>query len=167
MNENLNNKGFTVVELLVSFALTMLVMGFLFEVVVSLKSLYNKTEIQTELLNKQGLISKILNEDFDNKTIDNFAPCDIQNNCYNITYTDGTVKKISIENEYVVKYGDTAIKLDDNNNFGNITFKVDGDSKSTYTFGVDEQAVMSLSIPIINTTLDKNFDVLAIYQNNI
>ena len=65
----IKTQGFTVIELLVSFTLTALVMTFLFEVVISLKNLYYKTEVQTELISKQSLISRLINEDFANKKI--------------------------------------------------------------------------------------------------
>ena len=171
-------QGFTVIELLVSFTLTALVMTFLFEVVISLKNLYHKTEVQTELISKQSLISRLINEDFANKKISSIGPCSGKSNCYNIYYyKDETMNAdntenitISIESSNVIRYGDNAyIKLDDNSRFGNIGIAVNNvaQNTTTYEFLANEQSVMKVIIPITNTTLDKDFDVYAVYQNNI
>lgn len=169
-------QGFTVIELLVSFTLTALVMTFLFEVVISLKNLYHKTEVQTELISKQSLISRLINEDFANKKISKIERCNGKSNCYNIYYyKDETMNvnntetiTLSIESSNVIRYGDNAyIKLDDNSRFGNISFKLDGETNNGNISFNDEQSVMKVTIPITNTTLDKDFDVYAVYQNNI
>lgn len=169
-------QGFTVIELLVSFTLTALVMTFLFEVVISLKNLYHKTEVQTELISKQSLISRLINEDFANKKISKIERCNGKSNCYNIYYyKDETMNvnntetiTLSIESSNVIRYGDNAyIKLDDNSRFGTISFMLDGEPYSGNISFTDAQSVMSITIPITNTTLDKDFDVYAVYQNNI
>ena len=172
--KNKKIQGFTVIELLVSFTLTALVMTFLFQVVISLKNLYHKTEVQTELISKQSLISRFINEDLANRKISKIEKCNGKDNCYNIYYykdetmNETETKTLSIESSHVIRYGDNSyIKLDDNSNFGNISIKIDGDSKTNYTFTNNDQDVMSITIPINNTTLDRNFDVSAIYQNNI
>ena len=51
-----NNRGFTVVEMGVSFCLIFTVCILLFHVDLSLKELYIKSDIETTLLNKQGII---------------------------------------------------------------------------------------------------------------
>ena len=64
---NKNNKGFTLIELIVSFSLTMMIIIVLFEIIFLLKEVYEKSGLKTELLNHQNiLIDKIytdLNED--------------------------------------------------------------------------------------------------------
>ena len=174
-------QGFTVIELLVSFTLTALVMTFLFEVVISLKNLYHKTEVQTELISKQSLISRLINEDFANKKISKIERCNGKSNCYNIYYyKDETMNvnntetiTLSIESSNVIRYGDNAyIKLDDNSRFGTISIVVndidnDNQKYGEAEFGSTDNIIMKVTIPITNTTLDKDFDVYAVYQNNI
>lgn len=53
-----NNKGFTVVELIASFALTMVIAAFLFEVLIDVKDVFAETTIKTNIQEKMGIISK-------------------------------------------------------------------------------------------------------------
>ena len=52
------NNGFTVVELIVSFSLTLVITVFLFQIVINLKNLYTNSVIKTELVNIQSLVSR-------------------------------------------------------------------------------------------------------------
>ena len=60
----MNKKGFTIVELLASFTLTMIIMVFLFEVVLELKEIYLSTNYKTISLDRNALVSTELNEYF-------------------------------------------------------------------------------------------------------
>ncbi|MBR3198614.1 MAG: hypothetical protein IKG27_01210 [Bacilli bacterium] len=54
----MNKKGFTVVELITSFALTMVITVFLFEVLIDIKDIYVETAIKTSIQQKLSVISK-------------------------------------------------------------------------------------------------------------
>lgn len=54
----MKNKGFTVVELIASFALTMIISVFLFEVLLEVKEVFVETTIKTTIQQKIGIISK-------------------------------------------------------------------------------------------------------------
>lgn len=54
----INNKGFTVVELIASFALTMVITVFLFEVLVEVKDIFADTSTKTAIQQKASIISK-------------------------------------------------------------------------------------------------------------
>lgn len=53
-----SNSGFTVVELIASFALTLLISAFLFEVLIDVKDVFVQTTIKTNIQQKMGIISK-------------------------------------------------------------------------------------------------------------
>ena len=55
---NMNKKAFTVVELIASFALTMIISVFLFEVLLDVKDIYVETAVKTSIQQKIGIISK-------------------------------------------------------------------------------------------------------------
>lgn len=61
---NMNNKGFTVVELLASFTLTMVVVVFLFEIVLELKNVYVDMSLKTAILNKNSIVATTLHNYF-------------------------------------------------------------------------------------------------------
>ncbi len=66
----MNNKGFTVVELLATFTLTMIIMLFLFEIVLELKNVYVASNIETLSKNENALIASELNR----KLYQNYYP---------------------------------------------------------------------------------------------
>ena len=65
----MNNKGFTVVELLASFTLTMIITTLLFEVVLELKDVYVSSELETAIKNENALIAREINKQIDNGNI--------------------------------------------------------------------------------------------------
>ena len=65
----MNNKGLTVVELVVSFVLAVVIALLLFEIVFVLKDTYILVGAKSVLLNKQAVVSNHINELFENKTI--------------------------------------------------------------------------------------------------
>lgn len=54
----MNNKGFTVIELIASFALTMVITVFLFEVLIEVKDTFADTSVKTAIQQKASIISK-------------------------------------------------------------------------------------------------------------
>ena len=54
----MKNKGFTVVELIVSFALTMIIAVFLFEVLIEVKDIFTDASTRTAIQEKASIISK-------------------------------------------------------------------------------------------------------------
>ena len=73
--EIIMKKGFTVVELIVSFSLVMVIVIFLFQIVISLKNLYTNSGVKTELLNKQSLISNEINKKLSSNEIISLTKC--------------------------------------------------------------------------------------------
>lgn len=53
-----NNKGFTVIELIASFALTMVITVFLFEVLIEVKDTFADTSVKTAIQQQASIISK-------------------------------------------------------------------------------------------------------------
>lgn len=79
MMSNNSNKGFTVVELIASFALTMVIAVFLFEVLIEVKDIYAETALKTKIQEKMGIVSKNINKQI-NKEGGNIVTVDSANN---------------------------------------------------------------------------------------
>lgn len=78
----MNNKGFTVVELLSTFTLTMIVTLLLFEIVVELKNVYVSSDIETKIKNENALIATAINKQIYTNNIPNNCEtmlCNLQN----------------------------------------------------------------------------------------
>lgn len=65
----INNKGFTVVELLASFVLTMIIVVFLFEIVLELRNVYINETVRTEVINKNAVVASSVNKMLEDKPI--------------------------------------------------------------------------------------------------
>lgn len=116
----MKNKGFTVVELIVSFALTMIIAVFLFEVLIEVKDIFADASTRTAIQEKASIISKnissILSSDENNITCNNstnLGNCQINGKSFridknnNIVVIDGqnfdlpesvSIKNYSIQN---------------------------------------------------------------------
>lgn len=65
----LNNKGFTVVELLASFILTMIIVVFLFEIVLELRNLYLNESVKTASINENALVVNAIHNNLNGKIV--------------------------------------------------------------------------------------------------
>ena len=67
----MNNKGFTVIELLSSFVLIMIIVVFLFEIVLELRNVYINETVKTEIVNKNAIIATALNQTLEDVPYEN------------------------------------------------------------------------------------------------
>ena len=58
----MNNKAFTVVELLASFTITMIILVFLLEILLEIKNIYYSSEIKTAVYNKNAIVASAINK---------------------------------------------------------------------------------------------------------
>lgn len=106
----MKNRGFTTIELVVSFALISVMMLLLFELVMNIKTLYLTSGIKTELLTKQALMTRRLSDDLNNFVVTGVDECGAT--CYDIYYEGYTVKRLEVDIENgVFKYDGYATKL--------------------------------------------------------
>lgn len=101
----MNNKAFTVVELLASFTITMIILMFLLEILLEIKNIYYSSEIKTAVYNKNAIaasaINKRLNQYYivnvltDENLIKSYCS-DVPENAQNIAV--GTIPNIAMNN---------------------------------------------------------------------
>lgn len=156
----MNKKGLTVVELIVSFTLTFVILIFLTQIILNLTKIYTNDGIKTEILNKQALISDSINSAFLEKKLNGITSCG--DNCYTFSYLNDTNTNILKIEDNILTFGKTVIELD-NASYGNISLDV------VYTPTIQtniNNGIFILTIPI-NSEIDYNFDIKVIYQFNI
>ncbi len=157
----MNKKGFTVVELIVSFSLISLIVALLFQVIFILKDLYTDSGIRTELLTKQAIISEKINDELTNKTLVYANKCG--NNCINFAFSDGSMSELSFNrDDNTFKYGDYKTKLISGSIYGNINI-------STETIvGVStgrNNSIVKINIPIYHKLFKKeDYGINIAYQ---
>lgn len=156
-------KGFTVVELIVSFSLTMVIVVFLFQIVISLKNMYTANSLKTELLNKQAIISDKINSSFNKKTITSVTKCGSY--CLNFVYNDNTSEILKIDyNENSFQFGSYKTILPDNSYISNPS--IDIVYSGTFLEN-SNNSILVINIPIYNEFLkNQNYGINVLYQYN-
>ncbi len=164
-----NNKGVTIVELIVSMTLLVVVATFLFQMIITLKEIYNSSGIKTEMLTKQALISKMINDDFNEKGIEMALKCSDSDNCLAFYFKDGTrktlefIKKTDNAPAYFI-YGDYKTELVNNSDFGAYSIET---NTVTSNSGLTNDSVLKIDIPITHPLLkNQEFGVNIVYQYN-
>lgn len=91
----LNNKGFTVVELLASFTLTMVIVVLLFEIVVELKDVYVSNALKAKILDNNALVATHLNNKLSSMDILG-AHTDFADDTCKFRYNQGGIEKVYV-----------------------------------------------------------------------
>ncbi len=153
----MKNKGFTLVEIIVSFALTMIVVLFLFQLVITLKNVYTNNFVVSNLILKQANISKMINNDLLSPNLGNVSDFtyDQVNKCYNILFGSGIMHSIctdTINNKVI--YDNYEFDLVKGSKVGNISVE----RKNT--------SDLYIHIPISYPDLDKDYGIKIALVNN-
>lgn len=159
----MNKKGFTLVELITTFALSAVIVILLINIIVVIRNIYSKTNIKTELYINQGNLSNALNEKINKDNLDSYEECNDSEFCYIFNLVDGESIKLTI-NDNVIKFGDFVYKLSGKSKVMNpsITeeYITDMDSNKNNSFLV-------IKIPIENELYpNDNFGINLVYPYN-
>ena len=97
----MNKKGFTVIELIVSFVLVITIATLLLQMVILLKNIYTSSGVKTEMLNKQAVISRQINKSLIEKEVSSVSNCG--DYCIMFTYNTNETEelKIDIDNKII------------------------------------------------------------------
>lgn len=150
------NKGFTLVEVIVSFALTMIIVLFLFQLIITLKNIYNNNFVTSDLVLKQSNINQMINKDLmvsnlgEVTSIDN----DSINNCYNINFQYGRRNLCYNKENNTISYNDYEFELIKNSKIGDVSV-------------LASDGMLFINIGITYPDIDNNFDVKVTYFNRI
>jgi hypothetical protein len=160
-----NNKGFTIIELAVSFCLVAAVSITLLQLVLTLKEVYLSGDVKTTLLNKQGIMTKKIYDDLNSYTLTEINSCGIS--CLSFSYSDldEDVKLIVDPGNQTLTYGDYTIKLDSSSYFGTLEITTDVASEPLGT----NDSIFKINIPIISKLLDEDLGIhiIKIYDSSI
>lgn len=151
----MNKKGFTVVEVIVSFILISLILTSLITFAVTYREKIEKERIKTELVDFKNTITKIVYDDIVSGKLKSIDYCDNNKKCvrfldqegniHELSYLKITEKKDTLEiGEYLI-YDDTKYFLPESNN----NSFIDGDFELKKSFEID-----NLVIKIKNTQIN-------------
>ena len=143
-----NNKGFSILELVISFAICMVILIFMFEIVLVLRETYEKSMIKTELYNKQNLIIEQIYSDI-NKNGLNTVTC--TSNSAILQLGNDENKGILINEDNTITYGDFSTAL------------LNGTTVDTFDCK-NNNGVISISLPITHQLFnDEDFGIKIIH----
>lgn len=162
----MKNKGFTVVEFIVSFCLATTISFLLFQIILGFKDLYIKGNIETSFEIKKSNMLKLINNDLFNKNVIRIEYCNDTTDCLQFIFSDETVKELKVDNN-TIYYGDYKFKPIDGTIIGNGNSKIIV-TKDTPQFnegvsGVLYNEVLKVEIPIKNKLSESSFDIKFIY----
>lgn len=160
----MNKKGFTLVELIVSFALISTISIFLFQIVSIISNIYSEKGIKTELILQQSNISNVINKDiYLNEQSGNYVKRIIlvSNDEVNIRFAHGNYKTIKIDrSRNAITYENYTQRFLTGTNIGHIDVDFDYITSSSLTY----DGVSTIRIPISYNNLKDSFDILTVLR---
>lgn len=153
-------KGFTVVELITSFALATMFAVVLFQIVLVLKDLYVNSGSKTALLNKQNIITHEINKVLQDKEIKNVESCGTY--CVKFTYTDSTYDELLVDrNASTIQFGEYKTNIDSDSQFGSASIETKKiDVVQTHV----NDSIAIINIPIYSNKTNENYGIKIVYQ---
>ena len=179
----LKKNGFTVIELIMSFAFASILSITLFSVVINYRSKEIDTSIQTELLSFKSKLTIDIQQDIQRLVLHSMEYCTDNsgnriNRCVDLHFRDGTVKRFQVKeqvhidtlydddgNPYdfsynvpYISYGEIAYQIPD---AGNITIRSDYMLQSTTLYdGIESNTpIYKLRIYLVHNDLDTDMDI--------
>lgn len=106
----MNNKGFTLIELITTFALSTVIIILLVNVVLVIKNLYIKFDVKSKLLIEQSNLSNLMNKKIYNGNVNSHTSCGTA--CFTFDYIDGT-SSILVVSEDKIAFDNYVYKAED------------------------------------------------------
>jgi len=159
-----NNKGLTLIELITTFALSAVIIVLLINVVASIRNVYSKVSIKSDLYITQSNLSNALNSKLHDDKLDSYSTCTDSTFCYNFTLVNGETLKLVVE-ENKITVGNQVYKLTGKTKVVNPTLVPEYiELKEEYS----GNNILVLKIPIINELYPNiDFGVNLVYLYNI
>ena len=170
-----SNKGITIVELVVSISILSIVVLFLFQLILSLKEVYTSSGVKTEMLNKQAIINREINEDLINKQLELARSCSSSAdviNCISFYFKDGTSKRLEFIKKtdntpaYLI-YGDykTELVSGSDYNFDTKNYNIKATTMTDVT-DLTNDSILSINVPIMHPDIKDDYGIHLVYQYN-
>lgn len=159
----MNKKGFTLVELVTTFALASAIIVLLINIVVLIKNIYTKDDVKTKLYIEQGNLSNEINKTLRSGSILSYSECSDSSFCYEFNLIDGTSAKLIVNND-TIKFKNVVYKLPKNTTIGTPTFE-------KYNINVSNtdinDSIIQIKIPVTSKLYSNtDFGINFIYQYN-
>ena len=149
----MNNKGFTVVELIAAFSITMIISVFLFELLIEVKDIFVETSLKTSIEEKTAIISKNIYNMFQEEN-NSITSCD---------------KKSCTVNENKIEFGENYIRIGEQKftmpKDGSKNIKIENSSIKNVT-GNSNGGYIKISFDLISDNLSKPYKYNTVFYYN-
>ena len=156
-----NNKGFSIIELLVSFVIISFLTIAMFKAVSVLSDKLFYYQHTSRLTVFKGTFMNAIQKDFTTNGLLEITTCGT--NCYDIIFSAEETKRLTIDtNEKILRYDTFAERLPNDASFsGGII--MDGE---TIGSGSNAMGIAQITIPISSDIYDENYDIDVVFQFN-
>lgn len=129
----MNKKGFTVVELLASFTLSMIIIVFLFQIIIELKDIFTTSAVKTDTLSKIDIVTDKIYDLIDQNNV-TVVTCTEGTFCLTISGSDSTNNVVFDNSSHTVKVGATKTVFSSDITFKNLSFStIDSGAVTVYS----------------------------------
>lgn len=159
----MNRKAFTLIELVVSFAMISVLSLVVFRTVINVQQKQLKNIAYSNYVTFHSAVNTTIQRDLTNKIIEELEFCG--RNCYKIKYANEATKELSINTESrTIKYGSFVERLPDSFSFY-MDMIISEDVFDIETEG-EFNAMLTIRIPISSTLIPNERDLIYVYQYN-
>ena len=170
--EKINNKAFTVVELIITFSIVMVISLGLLKVVDSYREKQQNELYKKEILSYKNEVIKRIEDDFLDKAVKNIEGIDViehpgYNQCITITFGDNTTKDLCANNLEIkydnikYKYPNRFIQLKDDFIYSTQDTIIDpgtGEEEAMKVNGIPRK-ICAINIKLRHTEIKEDFDI--------
>ena len=154
----MKTKGFTLVELITTFALTAVIVVLLINLILVIKNLYSNTDSKTKLYINQNSLSNAMNSKIRHGNLVSYDVCDDSEFCYVFNYLDNTSDKLVIT-ENTISFGNLVYNFDSKTNIEGLTITTENISTNGFS------KIINIKIPIKNELYPSvDFGINLVYQ---
>ena len=167
--KKINNKAFTVVELIITFSIVMVISLGLLQVVDSYREKQQNEVYKKEILSYKNEVIKRIEDDFLDKAVKNIEGIDADSNynqCIKITFGDDTTKDLCANNSEIMydnikyKYPNRFIQLKDDFIYSTQdTIKDLGTGEEAMEVNGIPRKICAINIKLRHTEIKEDFDI--------
>lgn len=159
----MNKKGFTLIELITTFAMMSVIIIFLFNIILTIKNIYSKHNVKTELVLDQSNLSYQINKKFKPGNLTAYSACTDSDFCFSFTFLDGTSSKLIVRSNSI-SFNNYVYKISEGTNIGECDLKkIEANVSSADV----NNSFLVIKIPITNKLYpDEDFGISVVYQYN-
>jgi hypothetical protein len=167
-----NQKGFTLVEVIVTFCLVTTISFLLFQLVLSLKNIYTSSDYKTVLLISQGNMTRRMNDDLFDMIIEKIDQCTdaetttgstmcIKFTLYDSTLDQDEIRKLEVFSDKIV-YDSYTMTMQKGSTIGTPSIAVSHFEDKSIKYN----SILKMDIPVTNKLTEGDFGIHIIAQYN-